>query len=170
MSILSSPFLTLSVIDTALKSATDPNERVRLLSARVHLLQAKSAPPSSSQPQPSTTRDTVQDDTETTTPSTSRTSDPPADRTSLLLARLALADAYFALPIPDLHAASGEAMAVEAECKRLNKASKRWEEPPGWLNNLKPLRRRALLLLADIEDGLGRPARGDRNRALANEL
>lgn len=141
MSILSSPFYTLSVVDTALKSAMDPHERLRLLSARVHLLQPKN-PPSSPSPPP----------------------------TPLLAARLDLADAYLLLPVPDLHAAAGEAMAVENECKRLGKASKRWDTPPEWLPSTVDLRKRALRLLATVEDGLGRPARAERNRSLAEEL
>lgn len=141
-----SPLLTLPVLDTALKGATDPVVRLQILAARVQVLQRDSK---ASTPTPSSS----------TAPNTS-------DPTPLLAARLDLADAYLATTPPDHHSAAAEASVVEVDCKRIGKREREEE----WTKEIPALRKRAVVLLAHIDEALGRSSRAERWRKLADEL
>ncbi|WOO76869.1 uncharacterized protein LOC62_01G000483 [Vanrija pseudolonga] len=150
--ILSSQFLTLEVVETALKGVSEPSERVKLLSAKVHLLQEAAA--AAARPPPATP---------TTTSDTSAPPRPPRPSpVPLLAARADLADAYLLLTPPDLHAAEAECLAAQAECRRLLKR----QGDEGWRPDVGAIRERVLALLVAIEEGLGRPARAERWRGL----
>jgi hypothetical protein len=166
--ILSSPFLTLSVVETALNAETNPTVRVQLLSAKVHLLEkAREAAGGAAAP----TRPT-----QAAGSLASAAHRPRPDPTTLLSTRILLADAYLAVVPPNLSAAEAECGAVEGECKRLMKVAKRLdkdgggEERPDWLDDIPRLRVRALRVLARVEDGLGRDNRAERTRKLAADL
>ncbi|GMK53751.1 hypothetical protein CspeluHIS016_0103370 [Cutaneotrichosporon spelunceum] len=81
-----------------------------------------------------------------------------------------LADAYLCLAPPNFAAAEAESGAVESECRRLMKKRLDPDEAPGWLDDIPALRVRALRLVARVEDGLGRAARAERARQLAESL
>lgn len=82
--------------------------------------------------------------------------------TSLLSARLDLADTYISLSPPDYHSAAAEAAVVETECKR---SLKRADS-----EDVKAIRKRAVLILATTEDGLGRASRAERWTQLARDM
>ncbi len=185
--ILSSPFLTLSVVETALNAETNPTVRVQLLSAKVHLLEkAREAAGGAAAPTRATQAAGAAGEAEGgagqqssggaggASPSAARR--PRPDPTTLLSTRILLADAYLAVVPPNLSAAEAECGAVEGECKRLMKVAKRLdkdgggEERPDWLDDIPRLRVRALRVLARVEDGLGRDNRAERNRKLAADL
>ncbi|BEJ14125.1 hypothetical protein CspHIS471_0312990 [Cutaneotrichosporon sp. HIS471] len=188
--ILSSPFLTVGVVDTALDAETNPAVRVQLLGAKVHLLEkareaaggaaAPARAPTSysgavvAAPVAAADSEGEGDSTPDTAPSSRR---PRPDPTALLSTRILLADAYLALLPPNLSAAEAESSVAEGECKRLMKVMKRLdrgdagvEERPAWLDDIPRLRVRALRVLARVEDGLGRGARAERTRKLAADL
>jgi hypothetical protein len=145
-----SPLLSLPVLDMALKGATDATSRVQILSARVQVL----------------SRDVPTKDADAATAAT-------YDPTRLLVARLDLAEEYLTLNPPDRHTAAAEAGVVELDCKRLQKRAERLtdaSDTPAWMDQIRPIRKRAALLLANIDAELGRASRADRWKKLAEEL
>ncbi|KAL1413186.1 hypothetical protein Q8F55_000937 [Vanrija albida] len=138
--ILSSPFLTLEVVERALQGELGPAERAKLLAARVHLLSEAPAP----------------------APSPGSTTACP-NPVPLLTARADLAEAYLSLSPPDAHAAEAELLAVQAECRRL---LKRQGEADAARAEVAAVRERALGLLVRVEEGLGRAARAERWRGM----
>jgi hypothetical protein len=176
--ILSSPFLTLSVVETALNAETNPTVRVQLLSAKVHLLEkAREAAGGAAAPtRPTQAAEAAGPSREAAGSLASAAHRPRPDPTTLLSTRILLADAYLAVVPPNLSAAEAECGAVEGECKRLMKVAKRLdkdgggEERPDWLDDIPRLRVRALRVLARVEDGLGRDNRAERTRKLAADL
>lgn len=152
--ILASPFLTLEVVETALKGTLEPAERVKLLSAKVHLLQEAAA---AAAPRPAASTAGARPPSSTAAPRPPRPSPVP-----LLAARADLAAAYLHLTPPDLHAAEAECLAAQGECKRLLK--RQGEE--SWRAEVGVIRERVLGLLVTVEEGLGRPARAERWRGM----
>jgi len=161
-----SPLLTIPVLDTALKGATDPVVRVQILAAKVQVLQRDSASARSN----ATASSSATGDDNASAPSNAAQHDP----TPLLAARLDLADGYLATNPTDHHSASAEASVVEVDCKRIQKRVDRLKsenaplEP--WMSQISALRKRAVTILADVDQGLGRNSRAERWRKIAQEL
>ncbi|CAK9780525.1 unnamed protein product [Cutaneotrichosporon oleaginosum] len=180
-SILASPFLTLNVVDTALDAETNPTVRVQLLSAKVHLLEtareterastedADHPADAAGSPAAPAAAAAAAGPSPSPSPSPSLRLARVPDPTPLLSARILLADAYLALVPPNLVAAEAVCGAVEDECKRLMKRA-RMRAAPAWMGDVPRLRVRGLRVLARVEERLGRGARAERSRKLADEI
>lgn len=154
-----SPLLSVSVLETALRGATDPAVRVQILAALVQVFE-RDAPSRT----PSTGQDLGTEQPPHASQQPTRPAPPTAhhDPTRVLAARLDLADAYFGITVPDVHAAAAEAGIVERESKRILKRD------PANLSMV-ALRKRAALILARSDDALGRDSRAERWRSVAAE-
>ncbi|ORX37284.1 hypothetical protein BD324DRAFT_625542 [Kockovaella imperatae] len=190
-SILGSPFLNLTVIDKALLTCTDLSERIKLLSAKIHVLSrdANIGINRSSPSEPGTMKGYG-----------------VWEETRLMRTRLELARALMTMP-GRMAEAESEITTVLSDCKRCSKMlphsrtrtrkvagdlatvhpdgavvddyaqpAKSEDELPtgnpalGDLNHIQRVRLEALRLLVDVEEALGREGRTKRWRDLIGQL
>lgn len=182
--ILSSPFLTLPILDKALANPSlSPLERISLLHAKITLLtndiSSALTPTPSSQRPPSSSRDT-----HTTAGGSSSVSRSlkavHRDLESTLKeleCRKDVATLYLSLGPSKYIEAEGELTIVEGRCKSLLKRQRDREKKgqdglldDGMVRRIIKLRVEGLRLLVRVEEGLGRDGRAKRWKELADVL